>query len=171
MFGAPSGAEGRQGQWVVGRARWEIGFHQRTPTQAFELLSFFLCRAGRQRIWRFKDWSDFQATLEDTAAIDGSHFQLQKAYSSGGITYTRTISKPVASTVLVFTDAGAPVVSGWWVDITTGIVTFGVAPGYVPKATFEFDVPARFDADELRLVQDDSGVRSTESIGVVEVLV
>ncbi len=57
----------------------------------------------------------------------------------------RTITKPVAGTVQVYLD-GVEQPSGWSVDTTTGLVTFGVPPtlGVEVTAGFEFDVPVRF---------------------------
>jgi uncharacterized protein (TIGR02217 family) len=41
--------------------------------------------------------------------------------------------------------------SGWSVDTTTGLVTFGTPPvlGVEVTADFEFDVPVRFDTDHM----------------------
>ena len=47
----------------------------------------------------------------------------------------RTITKPVAGTVKVYLD-GVEQLSGWSVDTTTGLVTFGTArPGVEVTAT------------------------------------
>ena len=46
---------------------------------------------------------------------------------------------------------GVEQLSGWSVDTTTGIVSFGMPPalGVEVSADFEFDVPARFDTDHM----------------------
>ena len=135
-----------------------------------------MARQGRYRGFRFKDWADYSSAIGDvqtrhaTAAVTATTFQLQKLYTSGVVTYTRKISKPVASTVhLYHPDTGIEIAPAgtWSVDTTTGVCTFLSAPGYVPNATFEFDVPVRFDTDEMQMKQDATSVRSW-SVPIVE---
>ena len=63
----------------------------------------------------------------------------------------RTITKPVAGTVRVYKD-DAEQLSGWSVDVTTGVVTFSTAPAasVAITADFELDVSVRFDTDTWR---------------------
>ncbi len=93
-----------------------------------------------------------------------------KAYASGSQTWTRTITKPVAGTVVVALD-GVTQGSGWSVDTTTGIVTFTSAPasGVAVTAGFEFDVPVRFDTDQLDVNLDIETKGSIASIPLIEV--
>ena len=51
------------------------------------------------------------------------------------------------------------------------MVTFTAAPGYVPQWRGEYDVPARFDVDQMQMTLDDAEIRSWERIPIVEVLV
>jgi uncharacterized protein (TIGR02217 family) len=79
-------------------------------------------------------------------------FQLVKTYGSSFAPYMRTISKPVSGTVRVATNGiEQPVGSAFNCDPTTGLVTFPVppAPGAAITAGYSFDVPVRFDTDEL----------------------
>jgi Conserved hypothetical protein 2217 (DUF2460) len=62
-------------------------------------------RAGRARGFRFKDWKDYQAVAQPLQAIGGGNYQLVKQYVSGGITYTRVITKPVAGAITLPTAA------------------------------------------------------------------
>lgn len=96
--------------------------------------------------------------------------QLTKVYASGAYSWTRTITKPVAGTVKV-AKAGVLQTSGFSVDTTTGIVTFTNAPasGVAVTAGFEFDVPVRFDTDELPVVLDFERQGSITSITMIEV--
>ena len=61
--------------------------------------------------------------------------------------------------------------SGWTVDATAGVVTFGTAPaaGVLVTAGFEFDVPVRFDTDRLDVTWDLDRLGSIASIPLVEV--
>ena len=56
------------------------------------------------------------------------------------------------------------------VDTTTGVVTFNSPPadGADVRATFEFDVPVRFDVDELQLQARLHDVASAPNVPVVE---
>ena len=64
-----------------------------------------------------------------------------------------------------------PLSSGWTVDTTTGIVTFSAPPaaGVVITAGFEFDVPVRFDTDELPITLDIERMGSIASIPLIEI--
>src|SRR5690606_38607892 len=125
---------------------------------------------------RFKDWGDHRSCLPsgtpsptDQTIGTGNGaitaFQLVKRYVSGGQTWTRTITKPVADSVRVALD-GAEQASGWTVDTTTGVVTFDTAPdnGIAVTAGFAFDVPVRFDTDALDVTLDLERLGSITSI-------
>ena len=81
----------------------------------------------------------------------------------------RTIAKPVAGTVQMFKD-GVEQLSGWSVDVTTGVVTFGTAPaaGVEITADFEFDVPARFDTDHMAVTTETYRLHRWQPIPLVE---
>ena len=66
---------------------------------------------------------------------------------------------------------GVATTSGWTIDSTTGIITFAAAPGAGVSVTagFEFDVPVRFDTDELPVTLDIERLGSITSIPLVEV--
>lgn len=148
-----SGHEKRNQNWTYERERWQVAYGVKTVADLQALLTFFKARRGRLHGFRFKNPDDFTATLETLGTGDGSttEFQLVKTYSSGGETHTREITKPVSGTVDVFLDSVQQSESEVSVDTTTGIVTFSAAPssGEVVTATFEFDVPVRFDTDHL----------------------
>ncbi len=171
-----SGAEQRIALWQRGRAVWDVSHALRSPAQAHELLAFFLARQGRLRGFRFKDWSDYSTdqpvpgTRFATAEVSGTTFQLQRSYSSGGQTYTRTITKPVAGTVRLYDPAGQEIAGGWTLAASTGIVSFADPPGFTPTWRGEYDVPARFDVDQMQMTLDDAEIRSWERIPIVEVL-
>jgi len=99
-------------------------------------------------------------------------FQLVKTYTFGAYTYPRTIKKPVTGSTVIYFD-GAPQGAGWSIDTTTGLVTFGAAPGngVVITADFEFDVPARFDTDQMQATIEDFNLYAWGAIPIVEVRV
>lgn len=112
----------------------------RTQAERDEIDAFF--RAVRADGFRIKDWADYKSDSRGVlTAIDSTHFQLGKTYTSGSTTYTRKISKPISTITL--TGGGS-----YSVDYTTGIVT--KISGANPTAwSGEFDVPVQFDTDEL----------------------
>ena len=167
-----SGHEQRNVSWSVARARYNVAHGVKTQTQLDELIAFFRARKGRANGFRFKDWTDYQATGQAIGTGDGATtvFQLVKSYSSGGITETRTITKPVSGTVSIYLDSVLQA-SGVTVDTTNGQITFTTAPSadVIITADFEYDVPVRFDTDRLSASLDDYGVMSWNDIPLVEI--
>ena len=137
------------------------------------MIAFFRARKGRAHGFRFKDWSDYQASGELIGTGNGSatQFQLKKTYVSD-VSVSRDIKKIVAGSVKIYFGT-VEQLSGWSVDLNMGVVTFATAPttGTQIKADFEFDVPVRFDTDRLSARLDDYGVNSWSDIPLVEVRV
>jgi uncharacterized protein (TIGR02217 family) len=163
------GYERRNQNWSQARRRYDARTGVRSVTDGALLASFFHARAGRARGFRLKDWSDYSSSADgisvpafDNQIIgtgDGvkTQFQLVKNYGSGGVTHQRVIKKPVAGSVILGVD-DEQVLSGWSVDTITGLVNFATAPqqGQVITVGFLFDVPVRFDTDQLRITAEDS---------------
>ena len=165
-----SGFEVRNIDWSDARGEWDIGYGIQDRAANDAVISFFYARQGRGRGFRFKDWSDFEVITGNIGTGDGlnTDFQLRKQYVSGAVTYNRTITKPVAGTVRIFLDGIETF--DFVVDTTTGVVTMGVAPGggVVVTATFEFDVPVRFDTDKLDVNVEWFKAESIPQIPVIE---
>lgn len=166
-----SGHEQRNQNWTYSRERWNVAYGVTTADLLAALIDFFYARKGRAIGFRFKNHDDYQGTDEELGDGDGStvDFQLVKVYGTGSETYTRKISKPITGTVTIYVD-GTPE-GGVTIDYETGIVTFSVAPssGEVVTATFEFDVPARFDVDHLPVNLDTYEARSAD-VPIVELM-
>jgi hypothetical protein len=108
-----SGHEKRNVNWAEARGRWDVASGLKKQAQIDELIAFFRARRGKAYGFRFKDWTDYKATGQ--------------LLGTGDDVLVRTITKPVAGTVKVYLD-GVEQLSGWSVDTTTGLVTFGTAP-------------------------------------------
>ena len=166
------GHEQRNINWSQARARYNVAHGVKTQAQLEALIAFFRARKGRAHGFRFKDWSDFEAAGEVIGIGDNAEteFQLIKNYSSGGTSEQRSIRKPMSGSVQIYLDSALQV-SGWSVDTATGIITFDNAPGtdVVIQADFAFDVPVRFDTDQLSARLEDYGVRSWQDIPLIEV--
>ena len=171
---AASGYESRNSSWAASRGEWNIATGLKNLTDVQTLIAFFRARRGRAYGFRFKDWSDYTANGETIGTGTGAlkTFQLTKAYMSGAYGESRTIKKPVSGTVSIYVNT-VKQTSGWVADYSTGVVTFGTAPavGAVIKADFEFDVPARFDTDEMQINYATFNHASWSSIPIVEIRV
>lgn len=162
-----SGHEWRNRNWSASRKQYDIGYGTRSQAQAYAVIEFFEAVGGRADAFRFKDWSDYKSLgPDDTPANDDQNFgtgdgstvafQLTKTYTKGALSFSRTITKPVSGTILIAVNAVAQTEGGgndYTIDYTTGIVTFNSAPtsGHAITWGGEFDVPVRFDQDELTI--------------------
>lgn len=169
-----SGHEQRNANWSAARGTWNVASGLKNQTQLNSLIAFFRARKGRAIGFRFKDWTDYKATGQAIGTGDGvtKTFQLVKAYVSGAGSDVRTITKPVQGTVAVYLD-GVVQATGWAVDTTTGIVTFGTAPaqGVKVSANFEFDVPVRFDTDKMAATIEQINLHQWSDIPIIEIRV
>ena len=176
-----SGDEERNASWANSRRRYDVAYGIRRADDLAAVVAFFEARNGRLYGFRYKDWADYKSCPPsgtpgpDDQAIgtgDGATtaFQLTRLYSSGAQSWSRIIAKPVAGTVRVAL-GGAELTSAWSVDTATGIVTFDAAPGAGAAITagFQFDVPVRFDTDQLDVTLDLERLGSITSIPLVEI--
>jgi uncharacterized protein (TIGR02217 family) len=153
------GHEQRLANWSIARGRWNVGFGVQDVSEYAALLSFFRARQGRLRAFRFKDWSDYQMPRTTIGTTDGADatWQLRKSYTSGSVTVTRPITRPVSATVLVWVNNVAIAAGAgggeYQVNLATGVITLGstlaATTGQAIEAACDFDVPVRFDADYL----------------------
>jgi len=163
------GVEHRNANWDLPLYRFQAGYAVKTRTVALQVYELFLVVQGRfggfrvQDAWDYSSASDGVSTPTDTDQEIGIgnnsevHFQLIKTYTKGGLSLARKITKPVPSVIVLIKVGGVAKIEGvdYTVDYTTGLVTF-TAP--VPNASvitagFEFDVPCRFDTDDLSHLQ------------------
>ncbi|EAR51075.1 hypothetical protein OG2516_04234 [Oceanicola granulosus HTCC2516] len=178
-----NGAEERNTPWAHSRRRFDAGLGLRSLDDLETVIAFFEARAGQLHAFRWKDWSDFKscrpsASPAPTDQLLGlgdettATFQLVKHYGTGGDTYARPITRPVAGTVQVAV-GGSPVTEGveWSVDTATGLVTFTHPPdvGGEVTAGFEFDVPVRFDTDRIETSLASFNAGEVPDLPVVEV--
>lgn len=153
-----SGFEYRAIEWSQVRGRWNVGYGVRSEAALAELQAFFYARRGMAYSFRFRDPTDNVATSQALQTNANSQVQLAKLYTSGGVTYTRFISLPVAGTITGIPEGA--------VDLATGIVT-GYAAGTV--VSFKFDCKARFDTDYLDGEVFRDGIVGYTDIPVIEV--
>jgi len=164
-----AGYEQRDILWSYPRHNYDVAYGIRKIEDLYVVIEYFHVMRGRGHAFRYKDFMDFKSCaiediptstdqstdpdVGDNAEID---FQLIKTYTKGAQSLTRDITKPVTGSITVSLD-DVPQGSGWTIDTTTGIITFSSAPGtdVEVKAGYEFDVPVRFNIDDLNVVYSD----------------
>lgn len=185
-----AGHEKRNINWSLARYNYNVAYGIKDQADLESLLTFFHSVAGRAYGFRFKDHHDYKSgllsasitdtdqvcrnTVDDSLTGDGSTttFQLVKTYTQGANSRQRDIKKPVSGTVVVAIDGTPQTASplGWSVDTATGVITFSTAPtnGQVVTAGFEFDVPCRFESDQIAARWDDYQLMSAD-VGLIEI--
>ena len=162
-----SGSERRNIQWANSRGEWNISTGIRTRLEMQAVIAHFYIAKGRGYSFRFKDWSDYQAADVTMVQVTSTIWQLVKRYVIGGNEHVRTITKPVSGTIVTKV-SGVPVTPAG-IDHLTGLVTFGSAPSPAPTATFDFDVPVRFDTDKLPVQANAWDQQIVSQINLIEV--
>jgi uncharacterized protein (TIGR02217 family) len=177
-----SGREERNSRWAHSRRRYNIGYGVKSIQDLQQVIHFFEGRRGKLHAFRFKDHTDFKscaanATPSATDQVLGTGtggqaaFQLVKHYGAPSRDYVRNISAPVVGSVLIAVNAVAT--TSFTLNAQTGLMTFNAgsipANGAVVTAGFEFDVPVRFDADEITVNLSHFEVGEIPEIPLIEV--
>lgn len=150
--------------------RFNVSTGVKTQAQLDALISFFRARKGRKCGFRYKDWTDFRVNDGEIGQGDGvsRDFQLIKKYDDEVF---HIVTKPVSGTVEVYVDGIAVPKDQYQVDHIVGIVSFNHAPAPSCKitASFEYDVPVRFDTDRISAGLDVYGANTWHDIPVIEI--
>lgn len=153
IFEGSQGHEQATVAWSKAKAKYDVGYGIR-DTEDMDIVRrfFYECR-GKAVGFRYKDWADF--ILDEEVIGEGNGvstvFKIIKTYGTTN-PYVRRIFKPVVDSVSV-TVGGVPVEDGMGVtiDYTNGTMEFDVAPDDEAEivVSCEFDVPVRFDIDQM----------------------
>lgn len=180
-----SGREKRNLRLARSRRHFDAGTGVRSLDDLYEIVAFFEARRGPFHGFRFRDPFDMKSCAPGAAISpydqrlglgDGTTaaFQLVKHYGEGDDAYWRTIAKPVEGSVRVaVADVEQASPGAFDVDPATGVVTFAPgaipAPGAAVTAGFEFDVPARFDAERIAISLSGFKAGQIPSIPIIEI--
>ncbi|MGN7611887.1 DUF2460 domain-containing protein [Magnetococcales bacterium HHB-1] len=177
-----SGREQRNINWQYPRHRYNAANGVKRRQHIDEILSFWHVVYGRGYGFRYRDPLDFKScasfqapTFTDQVLGTGNGsqkaFQLIKTYQFSGYQKQRLITKPVENTVAVALN-GVQQNSGWSVDYSTGTLTFDSAPaeGSTITAGYQFDVPCRFEVDNLEILMQQWDINQAE-IPIIEIRV
>lgn len=180
-----NGRENRNQRWKNARRRFEVGSAIKTLDDLYTVLEFFEARRGQLYGFRFRDPMDFTSGRPQTrvSAMDvtlgmgtGSKaaFQLIKSYGDEDSSFVRVISKPKAQSFVLAVDGQLMSESAFQLNVSNGLVTFAEAhiplQGALVTAGFEFDVPVRFDIDQIEINLTHFQAGEVPHVGLVEIL-
>lgn len=181
-----SGREKRNLRTSQSRRYFDAGTGVRSLDDLYEIVSFFEARRGSLHGFRFRDPFDMKSCrpCDPVASYDQhigvgdgvkTQFQLIKNYGTGADAYARYIRKPVTGSVRVSVSGREQSsTADFSIDHSTGILAF--RPGSVPaageeiRAGYEFDVPARFDAERMSISLSAFKAGQIPSIPIVEII-
>ena len=165
-----SGHEYRNANWLDARNRYEISKSITNTEDLEKIFCFFRHTLGKAVGFRFKDHSDYIVTDQFLYEVDGSEtsYQLFKNYKLGSLEYRRKITKPVKGTVklsLSFPN------QNYSIDYSTGEINFDkiLPKGCKIYGNLEFDVPVRFNADHLQIINHHSKIYAIEHLELIEI--
>ena len=157
-----SGREQRNQRWADSLRRFDAGYGVKDLNHLHEMIAFYEARRGPLYGFRYRDPLDWKSCLPLANISEGDQvigtgdgvqtvFQLIKAYGDGDLAYSRHIRKPVSGSVVIAIDTVLQSASSFAVDATQGTVGFLTSPasGSQITAGFAFDVPVRFESDEM----------------------
>jgi uncharacterized protein (TIGR02217 family) len=146
--------------------------------------NFYFARRGKAYSFLFRDWGDYKATDTPIGTGDGtvdnvgfmghragtSDWQLVKVYPDDINPFVRRIFQPdLTAPYHIYVDGVEKTVT----QVGDGIFRFANADipltAQVITATFSFDVPVRFDSDQLAQVLSTPDVYSISAIRVIGV--
>jgi uncharacterized protein (TIGR02217 family) len=160
---AASGKRSANREWSAPLQRFNITQSVKTNSDFEELRSFFYVVSGAYDGFRFKDWSDFECTQDNSfltlnTLASPDAWQIQRKYVVGARTYLRDIYKPVTTGQVRRFRAGVWSNATATVDVTTGLADIsGHVGGDIYAWIGEFDVPVAFENDEMEAEIVDKG--------------
>ena len=179
-----SGHEERNSPWFASRRRFNAGYGVKTLSDIEKIIAFFEARHGRLYAFRFRDPFDHkscsvlktpQADDQVIGTGDGvtQSFSCIKRYQEGGGVYDRIIQRPVPASLQVAIDGTLKNIDDdYLLNEDIGAVEFVTAPeqGAIITAGFIFDVPVRFDTDQLQISLAAFKAGDIPNIPLIEVL-
>lgn len=173
-----SGYERRNSLWSDARLRFDVGPGVRSAAELGGLIAFFRARRGAARGFRLRDPFDYSSngmtgtpTLldQDLGPGDGqaTDFPLVKRYGADD-PQVRRITRPVAGSVVVSLDGTR---ADGWSLAAGGRIVFArpPGPGVAVRAGFLFDVPVRFEQDELQVTGHGVAAGEVPAVPVIEI--
>jgi uncharacterized protein (TIGR02217 family) len=168
-----NGAESRLILNKRGRIKYILETAILHPNKIEEVVNFFKIAKGRGHSFRFKDVNDFKVCGEGLIGNEDGVLSLCKTYAYETFEFKRIITKPRRNTIKLFDNNKLLKENeDYMIDYSTGTVTFMPKTPANPfvKAYFEFDIEARFEADELIIKRDSWGNLFLPSLIITEIV-
>lgn len=175
VVSTPSRQESRIQQVSRHYRSYKVMLSDKTLAQMQSLENMFIAAQGKTNGFRFKDNRDYKATNEAlTNFAGGTYVQLIKSYGAAfGRVEIRPIYKPQTNLVpITITRDGISFASAgnWSVNTTSGMLTFTAdQTGHIFTWTGQFDVPVRFDVDDMNYVWESFGRLNWNSVPLLEI--
>lgn len=167
-----SGREARSTSRTHSLQQYQIKDCKLNNEQFAQLNAFFRARQGMMYGFRMRDHADHTVNDQQLAVGDGqkTQFQLFKSYRDDLSTYQRPIYKPIADSVIIKVNG---TVADFNCNSTNGMIKLANAPqqGASITASFIFEVPVRFEIDNLTYHLGEDGSIIIDPLKVVEVLI
>lgn len=152
-----SGFESTNQNWARARHSYDVSFAVRTSVDYHEIVEHFHAMRGRARSFPFRDALDYRVEASSGVIFDEGEspttWRLAKRYGSGAEAYDRVITRPSSVVVYRLRSGNTTVITGSvTIDTSGGGITFGpgvFVGGDVISWSGQFDVPCRYDTDEL----------------------
>ncbi len=161
-----NGAEQRNADWQQEKFVADISYgimakqNPRDQADSFAaVMRFYRARMGRWRGFRFRDWSDFEAVEEPLKMITPLYARLQVTYDEY---YIRNITRPVVGSIVI---PGAPAFS----VLPGGVIMFNSPQSADTVASFQFDVPCRFETDMAQVTLEHINAGTIGGIKLMQV--
>jgi len=181
-----SGREVRNANWQDAQWQYNAAYAVKNRADAIVLRNFHLACYGREIGFLLQAGDDYQipdtgSTPQTISSITSTTYQIAKRYTdSGGNIYTRTITRPSATTtdLAVYDNSVLKThTTHYTYSTTTGIITFTYTPVTPVTITLaKFYVPVRFDIDRIDLDMfmwnesgTDTSLHNVPSIPMVEI--
>ncbi len=161
-----NGQEQRVQNWSVSRNAYTVGYGI-SESDWPAVLAFFYARRGRARGFRFKDWTDYVASDQ----LVGNDLSLTKTYIDPvGLTYVRGITRVVPGTLRLHDGNGLDLTE-YYTEQYGLLTALPTLPAHGQLlADFEYDLPVRFDIDELSITAETFRAASLDGIKIVELI-
>lgn len=160
-----NGRTERNSHWAYPLHVFGLPLNNRTQSELEQIVEYFHAAGGAGNTFDFLDTSEDRTCALDTdpatddvtlgtATASQTDFQLIKAYTAGGRTQLRKITRPIASSVLVAVDGTPKTVTTDYTIEAGGIIRFnsGLTGGEVVTAGCRFYITVAFASDDVDIV-------------------
>ena len=164
--------ESRNANWSQSQFSAQIIFAALEEKDRAKVMKVFRTCRGRAIGFRLKNWVDYKIADEPIGIGTGASqdLQLKITYKIGTYKTEKNIHKPIYSKLEILAD-GLPVA---FVLSSSGVVTFTADAGAVITWSGEYDIPVRFDVDDIMWSVDNKsagGFVMGTDIPIVEIAV